>query len=146
MRAQNLLLLVCSYFFYASWDYQFLLLLLSSTLLGFYAGIKNFEAKNQKVKNYWLWLSIFMSLGLLGVFKYYNFLTQSFFDVLSLLGVHNELRMLNVILPIGISFYTFHGMSYVLDIYQYHRQSGGRNWLKNGMNHAQAGDLFKDLG
>jgi alginate O-acetyltransferase complex protein AlgI len=116
-KIQNILLLVSSYFFYASWDYRFLFLLIFSTLLDYFTGIKIHGAKNQHVKRSWLWLSIFINLGFLGVFKYFNFFTRSFAEGLSMLGIHADFWTLKVILPVGISFYTFHGLSYVLDIY-----------------------------
>ena len=117
LKHQNLLLLVSSYFFYACWDYRFLFLLVFSTLLDYFTGIKIFEAKNKGLKKFWLWLSIGINLGFLGVFKYYNFFAGSFADALSLLGVKASFGTLQVILPVGISFYTFHGLSYVLDLY-----------------------------
>jgi len=117
LKLQNLLLLVSSYFFYACWDYRFLFLLIFSTLLDYYTGIKIHEAQNRHLKKFWLWLSIGINLGFLGVFKYYNFFASSFADGLSLLGIKANLGTLQVILPVGISFYTFHGLSYVLDLY-----------------------------
>ena len=117
LRFQNLLLLVSSYFFYACWDYRFLFLLIFSTLLDYSTGIKIHEAKNQNMKRFWLWLSICINLGFLGVFKYYNFFASSFADALSLWGIKASFGTLQVILPVGISFYTFHGLSYVLDLY-----------------------------
>src|ERR1700712_2167059 len=108
LKHQNLLLLVSSYFFYACWDYRFLFLLIFSTLLDYFTGIKIFEAKNKGLKKFWLWLSIGINLGFLGVFKYYNFFAGSFADALSLVGIKASLGTLQVILPVGISFYTFH--------------------------------------
>jgi alginate O-acetyltransferase complex protein AlgI len=118
LRLQNLLLLVSSYFFYACWDWRFMFLLIFSTLLDYYTGIKIHEVVNKKKKIFWLWLSIGINLGFLGVFKYYNFFALSFVDGLSLLGFKASLGSLQVILPVGISFYTFHGLSYVIDIYK----------------------------
>jgi alginate O-acetyltransferase complex protein AlgI len=117
LRLQNILLLVSSYFFYACWDYRFLFLLIFSTFLDYSTGIKIHEAKNQNMKRFWLWLSICVNLGFLGIFKYFNFFVSSFADGLSLLGINTSFWTLHVILPVGISFYTFHGLSYVLDIY-----------------------------
>jgi alginate O-acetyltransferase complex protein AlgI len=116
-KLQNILLLVSSYFFYACWDYRFLFLLIFSTLLDYSTGIKMHGAKNQSMKKFWLALSVCINLGFLGVFKYYNFFASSFADGLSLLGMSSNFVTLQVILPVGISFYTFHGLSYVLDIY-----------------------------
>lgn len=118
LKYQNILLLIASYFFYASWDYRFLFLLVFSTLLDYYTGIKIFESKELNLKKIWLWLSIGINLGFLGIFKYYNFFTSSLVDALSLLGIKSNFSTLQVILPVGISFYTFHGLSYVIDIYK----------------------------
>lgn len=118
VRMQNVLLLVSSYFFYACWDYRFLFLLIFSTFLDYYSGLKISEVKNLKKRLFWLWLSVVINLGFLGVFKYYNFFANTFADALSMLGFKVDLGTINVILPVGISFYTFHGLSYVLDIYK----------------------------
>lgn len=118
LKLQNVLLLVSSYFFYACWDWRFLFLLLFSTFLDYYTGIKMREAKNDKNKKFWFWLSISVNIGFLGVFKYYNFFAQSFAEALSNVGVSVNPWTLKVILPVGISFYTFHGLSYVIDIYK----------------------------
>jgi alginate O-acetyltransferase complex protein AlgI len=118
LRFQNILLLCANYFFYASWDYRFLFLLIFSTFLDYYSGIKISEAPSQKLKKVWLWISITINLGFLGVFKYFNFFVDSFANGLSLLGVQVNLWTLNMILPVGISFYTFHGLSYIIDIYK----------------------------
>lgn len=118
LRLQNILLLVSSYFFYACWDYRFLFLLIFSTLLDYYTGIKISEAHDKKRKRIWLLISICTNLGFLGVFKYYNFFVANFAEGLSLIGVKANLWTLSVILPVGISFYTFHGLSYVIDIFK----------------------------
>jgi alginate O-acetyltransferase complex protein AlgI len=118
LRLQNALLLIASYYFYACWDWRFLFLLMFSTLLDYYTGLKMSEAETQKNKKFWFWLSITVNLGFLGVFKYYNFFADSFAEALSHLGIHLDPWTLNVILPVGISFYTFHGLSYVIDIYK----------------------------
>ena len=118
IRLQNILLVIASYFFYACWDWRFLFLLVFSTLLDYITGIKMADASNQKNKTFWFWLSITVNLGFLGFFKYYNFFIDSFADVLNNIGFHVNLWTLQVILPVGISFYTFHGLSYVIDIYK----------------------------
>lgn len=115
--AQNKMLMVASYFFYACWDWRFLFLLIFSTLLDYFTGIKMADASNKAKRKFWLWLSIIINLGFLGIFKYYNFFASSFADGLSLLGIKTSFWTLQVILPVGISFYTFHGLSYVIDIY-----------------------------
>lgn len=118
LRLQNIILLVSSYFFYACWDWRFLFLLVFSTLLDYYTGIKMCDAKTEKAKKFWFWLSISVNLGFLGVFKYYNFFIESFSEVLSGVGLKFDVWTLKIILPVGISFYTFHGLSYVIDIYK----------------------------
>ncbi|MCW3117134.1 MAG: rane-bound O-acyltransferase family protein [Chitinophagaceae bacterium] len=103
-------------------------MLIFSTLLDYSTGIKMFEAKNQKMKKFWFWLSISINVGFLGVFKYYNFFAVSFAEAISHIGLHANPWTLKVILPVGISFYTFHGLSYVFDIYK-GRISPERNFI-----------------
>ncbi len=118
LKTQNLLLLVSSYFFYAFWDWRFLFLLVFSTLLDYFTGLKMSQTENQTTKKTWFWISIFVNLGFLGVFKYYNFFAASFATAISNFGLQVNPWTLKVILPVGISFYTFHGLSYVIDIYK----------------------------
>lgn len=118
LKGQNILLLVASYFFYGCWDVRFLALLVFSTALDYYTGIKISEAPTKNGKKIWLLTSLFINLGFLGIFKYYNFFVQSFADGLSLVGVQANFWFLDLILPVGISFYTFHGISYIVDIYR----------------------------
>ena len=118
LKLQNILLLIASYFFYACWDYRFLFLLIFSTLLDYFTGIKMDEATKPGKRKFWFWLSVLVNLGFLGVFKYYDFFAASFADSLSHIGIKTNFWVLNIILPVGISFYTFHGLSYVIDIYQ----------------------------
>jgi len=118
LRLQNVLLLVSSYYFYSCWDSRFLYLLIFSTLLDYFTGLKMFDAKTASMKRFWFWLSVTINLGFLGVFKYFNFFADSLADALSLVGFRADFWTLQVILPVGISFYTFHGLSYVIDIYK----------------------------
>lgn len=118
LKLQNLLLLGASYYFYACWDWRFLFLLIFSTGLDYYTGLKMYESQSAKVKNFWFWLSIGVNVGFLGVFKYYNFFADSLSSTLSSVGIQTDFWTLQVILPVGISFYTFHGLSYVVDIYK----------------------------
>lgn len=117
-KSQNIILLLASYFFYACWDYRFLFLLVFSTFLDYFTGIKMHDSTTRSMKKFWFWLSIGVNLGFLGIFKYYNFFAESFADLLSLGGIKTSFWSLQVILPVGISFYTFHGLSYVIDIYK----------------------------
>ncbi len=118
LKLQNILLLASSYYFYACWDWRFLFILVFSILLDYFTGIKIHSATNKRSKLFWLWLSIGINLGILVVFKYYNFFAASFADGLSLLGFKPNLGTLQLVLPVGISFYTFHGLSYVIDLYK----------------------------
>jgi len=114
---QNALLIVASYYFYSCWDWRFLFLLVFSTFLDYYTGIRIEKSINDKGRKFWFWLSIIVNLGFLGIFKYYNFFSVSFAQMITSLGFKASPILLNVILPVGISFYTFHGLSYVIDIY-----------------------------
>ncbi len=118
LQLQNILLLASSYFFYAFWDWHFLFLLVFSTVLDYFTGIKMYEAKTEKSKKIWFWLSVLINLGFLGIFKYYNFFANSLAIALEKIGFEASFWTLEVILPVGISFYTFHGLSYVIDIYK----------------------------
>lgn len=117
LAIQNALLLIVSYYFYACWDWRFLFLLMFSTLLDFFTGIKMQDAKDKQGKRFWFWLSVIVNLGFLGIFKYYNFFAESFAEAVSHFGWQVSPLMIKVILPVGISFYTFHGLSYVIDIF-----------------------------
>ena len=118
LRIQNILLLVSSYFFYACWDWRFLFLLIFSTFLDYFTGIKMYNSTNLNYKKIWFWISVSINLGFLGIFKYYNFFAESFSTALSQIGIQINPLTLNIVLPVGISFYTFHGLSYVIDIYK----------------------------
>ena len=117
LKIQNLLLLAASYFFYACWDWRFLFLLVFSTFLDYYTGLRIHNAANSKLRKLWLVISVVVNLGFLISFKYYNFFIESFAALISVAGFNPNFSSLNVILPVGISFYTFHGLSYVFDIY-----------------------------
>ena len=114
---QNALLIIASYYFYSCWDWRFLFLLVFSTFLDYYTGIQIEKGKSERSRKFWFWLSVLTNLGFLGVFKYYNFFAASFSELLNSVGIQASPILLNVILPVGISFYTFHGLSYVIDIY-----------------------------
>lgn len=128
LTLQNVLLLFASYYFYSCWDWRFLFLLLFSTLLDYYTGLKMYESTSFKIRQFWFWMSIIINLGFLGIFKYYNFFANSFGVLLNNIGFNVNVWTLKVILPVGISFYTFHGLSYVIDIYK-NRIKPERNFL-----------------
>jgi D-alanyl-lipoteichoic acid acyltransferase DltB (MBOAT superfamily) len=117
MQLQNRFLLLASYFFYSCWDWRFLFLLVFSTFLDFATGLKIYKTETIKAKKVWLAISVIINLGFLGFFKYYNFFTESFAALLQSAGFKPHFETLKIILPVGISFYTFHGLSYVFDIY-----------------------------
>lgn len=114
-RKQNLLILLGSYVFYGWWDWRFVFLLLLSTIIDYGFGLLIHSASARK--KMFLWLSIANNLIILGFFKYYNFFADSFRDLFLGLGIQTQPYVLEILLPVGISFYTFHGMSYVIDIY-----------------------------
>ena len=115
--SQNAVLIVASYYFYSCWDWRFLFLLVFSTFLDYYTGLRIEKGKTEWGRKFWFWLSIIVNLGFLGVFKYYNFFASSLSESLNAVGLSTSPLLLNVVLPVGISFYTFHGLSYVIDIY-----------------------------
>ena len=118
LKLQNGLLIIASYFFYAFWDWRFLFLLIFSTLLDYVTGIKMSDTTSIKTKKFWFWLSIIINVGFLMIFKYFNFFATSFAALFSNFGIQVNTWTLSIILPVGISFYTFHGLSYVIDIYK----------------------------
>ncbi len=126
------MMLAASYFFYACWDFRFLFLLMFSTLLDFYTGLKIEDVDSRKKKKIWLTISIFINLGFLGVFKYYDFFALSFAESLQTVGIQIHPTTLNIILPVGISFYTFHGISYVIDIF-YGKIKAERDFINYGL-------------
>jgi D-alanyl-lipoteichoic acid acyltransferase DltB (MBOAT superfamily) len=119
-RAQNVLLLAASYYFYGCWDYRFLSLLVLSTLMDYGCGLAVDRIRAPRARKLFVGLSMALNLGFLGIFKYYNFFAESLQAALAHVGWHVPLAGLNVVLPIGISFYTFQSMSYVIDVYRGH--------------------------
>ncbi len=116
--SKNLFLLIASYFFYGYWDWRFCLLLALSTFIDFFIGKMLFNSVNEKKRKSLLFLSLLSNLGILGFFKYYNFFVDSFQTFSNNLGWNVDYLHLNIILPVGISFYTFQTLSYTLDIYR----------------------------
>lgn len=116
LSTQNAFILGASYLFYGWWDWRFLILLLASTFIDYFFGLQIFVKPNRR--KLLLWLSIFNNLIVLGFFKYYNFFADSFVRLFHAIGFELHPYMLSIALPVGISFYTFHGMSYVFDIYR----------------------------
>lgn len=117
-RPQNYLLLAGSYIFYGAWDWRFLSLLLISTVINYYCAYAIDRSETRRQRNIFLTVSMVSNLGFLGVFKYTNFLVHSMIDLLARLGMDVSPLTLNIILPMGISFYTFKAMSYTIDVYR----------------------------
>lgn len=118
LTLQNLLLVFASYIFYGWWDYRFLSLIFFSTVVDFLVGLGLKKEDDKKKRLLLLWISIIVNLGLLGFFKYYNFFIDNFIDAFSLFGKKIQPNSLNLILPVGISFYTFQTLSYSIDVYK----------------------------
>ncbi len=117
-RAQNRLLLVASYVFYGYWDWRFLSLLVLSTLVDYVVGARMARSDRTAVRRALLTTSIVANLGILATFKYFNFFAENFAAALGAFGLHADFATLNIVLPVGISFYTFQSMSYTIDVYR----------------------------
>jgi D-alanyl-lipoteichoic acid acyltransferase DltB (MBOAT superfamily) len=123
-RFQNPMLLAASYIFYGFWNWKFLTLIIISTTVDFIAGIKIDhynqikEERSEKLRVRWLCLSVCINLGMLGFFKYFNFFSESLKELLNSFGANPDWFYLEVVLPVGISFYTFQTLSYTIDIYR----------------------------
>ncbi|WP_353777923.1 MBOAT family O-acyltransferase [Winogradskyella sp. 3972H.M.0a.05] len=118
LRLQNILVIVASYVFYGWWDYRFLSLILVSTLVDYGVGLSLKNLQDNAKRKAFLWLSILVNIGLLGFFKYYNFFVDNFVQAFSFFGREIQPNTLNIILPVGISFYTFQTLSYTIDVYR----------------------------
>jgi D-alanyl-lipoteichoic acid acyltransferase DltB (MBOAT superfamily) len=118
VKLQNLFLLVASYFFYAWWDWRYLSLVLFCSITNYVAGLLMIKTDKQKQRKLILLIGCLVSLGVLGVFKYYDFFVTSFVEAFSIAGIHLQAKTLQLILPVGISFYTFHTLSYTIDVYR----------------------------
>ena len=118
LKLQNVLIVLASYFFYGWWDPRFLSLILFSTSVDYMVGIGLLKQENLTKRKILLWISIFVNLGFLGFFKYYNFFLDNFTTAFSFFGMPIKVGMLNIILPVGISFYTFQTLSYSIDVYR----------------------------
>ncbi|MBL4702920.1 MAG: MBOAT family protein, partial [Flavobacteriales bacterium] len=118
MIARNTVLLVASYVFYGWWDWRFLFLILISTCADYTFGILIDGTNEKRKKKLFLWLSIILNLGVLGFFKYCNFFIDSTAELLSGMGFQPNISSLEIINPVGISFYTFQTLSYTIDVYR----------------------------
>lgn len=118
LKLQNFLIVAASYLFYGWWDWRFLSLILFSTIVDYLIGRRLGKEENQNKRKILLWTSILVNLGFLGFFKYYNFFLDNFITAFSLFGTEIKANSLNIILPVGISFYTFQTLSYSIDVYR----------------------------
>lgn len=118
LKIQNIFILVASYVFYAWWDWRFLSLIVFSTVLDYFIGQFLLKAEEQRKRKILLWISIIVNLSFLGFFKYFNFFADTFVQAFSLFGQEIRVESLKVILPVGISFYTFQTLSYSIDVYK----------------------------
>jgi len=118
LKLQNFLIVAASYLFYGWWDWRFLSLILFSTLVDYTVGRQLKNEENQLKRRILLWTSILVNLGFLGFFKYYNFFLDNFITAFSFFGQDIQANSLNIILPVGISFYTFQTLSYTIDVYK----------------------------
>ena len=118
VKIQNAFLFIISYFFYGFWDWRFLSLILFSTIVDFVIGIRISNETKILNRKFLLWISILVNIGFLGVFKYYDFFVQNFINIFTLFGESFSISSFNIVLPVGISFYTFQTLSYTIDIYK----------------------------
>ncbi|MBD8488735.1 MBOAT family protein [Echinicola sp. CAU 1574] len=128
LKLQNALILVASYVFYGWWDWRFLLLIAFSSAVDFTVGILLNKTDQPSSRKWLLATSIFVNLGLLGFFKYFNFFLDSFVDTFTLFGANFSIDRLNIILPVGISFYTLQTLSYTIDVYD-RKLKGSKDFL-----------------
>ena len=118
LKLQNSFILLSSYIFYGWWDWRFLTLISMSTIIDYFIGLGIYNAVKNNTKKFYLWISIIFNLSMLGFFKYFDFFINSWVDFLILIGFESQATIsLKIILPVGISFYTFQTMSYSIDIY-----------------------------
>ncbi len=117
-NSRKLWLLICSYFFYACWNWKFLFLIIASSALDYFVGQMMTRSKSAPARRGWLILSLCANLGTIAFFKYYNFFVTSAAALLAWLGLPASLHTLNIVIPVGVSFYTFHSMSYTIDVYR----------------------------
>ena len=118
LKSQNLIIVIASYVFYGWWDWRFLSLIIFSTAVDYFVGRQLYTAKKNTHRKLFLWVSICTNLGFLGFFKYYDFFLENFINTFSIFGIGIEANSLNIILPVGISFYTFQTLSYTIDVYR----------------------------
>ncbi|MBT8261718.1 MAG: MBOAT family protein [Bacteroidia bacterium] len=118
IQLRNVFLVIVSYVFYSFWDWRFLSLIFASSLLDYFVGRKLSVTKDKLMRKVWLGVSLFFNLGMLFTFKYFNFFVETFVDTFALFGTKFNYNSWQIVLPVGISFYTFQTLSYTIDIYR----------------------------
>jgi len=129
IRAQNLLLLVASYIFYGWWDWRFLFLIAGCSLINYIAALRIDSSNSKFIRRLWLVSCCVVCLGALVIFKYYNFFIDSFSTMCACIGIHWSPLVLNIALPVGISFFTFQALSYTFDV-MLGRLKPTKNWIE----------------
>ncbi len=120
LKWQNLFIVAASYFFYGYWDWRFLILIAITTLCSYFSGLLLEKHENSRRKQKWISATnIILNLGILGTFKYYNFFVENFIALFRMVGFEPDWITLEILLPVGISFYTFQALSYTIDVYQH---------------------------
>ena len=112
------LLLAASYYFYMSWNVKYIVLILFTTIVSYFAALALEKTNSTKCKKAILWVSLIACLGVLFVFKYFNFFTESMSRMFEQIGIHLHPTTLALLLPVGISFYTFQSLRYVIDVFR----------------------------
>lgn len=118
LKLQNLFIMITSYIFYGWWDWRFLFLIIFSSLQDYFLARLLINEKNEKKRKWVLATSIITNLGILGIFKYYNFFINNFITAFTFFGIKPNIHPLQILLPVGISFYTFQTLSYTIDVYK----------------------------
>src|ERR1700683_3982646 len=116
--AKKAMLVGASYFFYAQWDWRFCFLLAASTTISYLAGLLIGRSAHDRTRRLIVTIGVILHLGILGIFKYLDFLVLSANQLARLLGLQHELPFVEIMLPVGLSFFTFHGISYITDVYR----------------------------
>ncbi|MEY3441975.1 MAG: peptidoglycan O-acetyltransferase [Bacteroidota bacterium] len=118
LQLQNVFLILSGYFFYGWWDWRFLLLLFTATAVDYWVGVKLGKTEGKRKRQWVLMVSLVMNLGMLGTFKYFDFFAEGLENLLLTLGFNADMPTLKILLPVGISFYTFQTLSYTIDVYR----------------------------
>lgn len=140
------LLLVSSWIFYGAWDWRFVGLLLASAVINWFAARQISSTNAEREKKFWVTLGVILNLVILGFFKYYDFFAEQLTALLQLAGWERDMAVLGIILPVGVSFFTFQGMSYLIDVYHGKSKPAGLlelNVLMSFFPHLVAGPIVR---